>query len=113
MTLGNEKDPPKNHYEDTYPEYFKTEHDVIEKYKEVPFGAVISVPISMLEPTQKHDGRVNESPKPIPVFMTTSRKDETKGKVVLRLIEGNHRYYNLLEKGETHIMVEKSRNPEY
>jgi hypothetical protein len=113
MTLGNEKNRPPDKGQDSYPEHFQTEQDVIDKYKEVPFGAFITVPISILEVSQEHDGRVNESPKPIPVYITTSKKAETKGKIVLRLIEGHHRYYGLLEKGETHIMVQKQRNPEY
>jgi hypothetical protein len=114
MILNSEKDPPLNNDEqgDSHP-HFESEQEVIEKYKFIPFGATISVPISMIEPSQEHDGRVNESPKPVPVFMTTSKKEATKGKIVLRLIEGNHRYFGLLEKGAQHIVVEKKRNPEY
>lgn len=114
MILDNEKNLPLNSNEDgSYPNYFETEQEVIEKYKLVPFEGTITVPISMIETSQEHDGRVNESPKPVPVYITTSRKEETRGKIVLRLIEGHHRYYGLIEKGATYIVVQKKRNPEY
>lgn len=89
---------------------YEDESQALVAFCQAEINTEMWVPISLIKASQSNDNRINESPKAVPAYLV---KDRQSGKPKLLLIEGNHRYYGLLEKGVTQIKVIKKANPEY
>jgi len=76
---------------------------IIQEFIRLPFGVIVPIPVSLLNPTQPDDGRRSRSDGPIEGFAHNFR---------IYVLNGNHRLTDMVKRGERDRKMQVKKVPD-